>query len=47
MGKKPKNAIQTLMIKNAKKKKVSKNPYVKYPTEEQVEKLLGVRMSKK
>jgi hypothetical protein len=47
MGKKPKDAFQALMIKNAKKKKVSKNPYVTYPTEEQVEKLLGIRMSKK
>jgi hypothetical protein len=44
MGKKPKNASQMIMMRNAKKKKKSKNPFVRYPTEEQVEKLTGIRM---
>lgn len=46
MSKKPKNASQMSMIRNAKKKKVSKNPFVNYPNEEGIESLLGIRMKK-
>jgi hypothetical protein len=44
MGKKPKNSTQMTIMRNAKKKKVSKNPSVRYPTEPEVESLLGTRM---
>ena len=43
MSKKPKNAYHHLMINNAKKKKVSKNTYVKYPDTNQVRNLIGLK----
>jgi hypothetical protein len=45
MGKKPKSAGHAMMIRNAKKKKVSKNPYVRYPDAEGVKALLGIRVN--
>jgi hypothetical protein len=43
---KPKSAGHSLMIKNAKKKKVSKSPYVKYPDTNTVRKLIGLDKNK-
>ena len=47
MGKKPKNSGQALMIKNAKKGKVSKSPHVRYPDIDGVKKMFGINVSKK
>lgn len=47
MSKKPKDASEQMMLKNAKDKKVSKNIYVHYPNTEQVKKLLGIGKKKK
>lgn len=46
MGKKPKNKSQQLMLKNAKKKKVSKSPGVRYLDTESVKKLCGIGKKK-
>lgn len=46
MSKKPKNASQQLMLKNAKKNKVSKNPHVHYLNTEQVKHLCGIGKKK-
>lgn len=43
MSRKPKNSSQQMMINNAKKKKVSKSPYVKYPDTNQVRHLIGLK----
>ena len=45
MGKKPKNKSQSLMVKNAKRKKVSKDPSVRYPTIEDMKKRFDIHVS--
>jgi hypothetical protein len=45
MGKKPKNASESSMVKNAKKKKKSKNVYVNYPDIDGIKSLLGINVS--
>jgi hypothetical protein len=47
MGKKPRNSTQMALVRNAKKQKVSKSPFVTYPTANQVERMTGIRMSGK
>lgn len=42
MSRKPRNASDAMMIKTAKRKKVSKNPYVTYPNTEAVRLLIGI-----
>jgi hypothetical protein len=43
---KPKSAFHSLLIKNAKKKKVSKSPYVKYPDTNAVRQMIGLDKNK-
>lgn len=43
MARKPKNASQQLVLKNAKKKKVAKSPYVEYLNTEQCKNLFGMK----
>lgn len=47
MGKKPRSATQMAIMRNAKKKKVSKNLYVRYPDAAYVEAFYGIRMTDK
>lgn len=47
MARKPRNAGDALWIKNAKKGKVSKSPYVRYPNSEEVRKIIGMKPKKK
>lgn len=46
MSKKPKNKSQQLMLKNAKRNKVSKTPGVRYLDTESVKKLCGIGKKK-
>ena len=42
MARKPKSATHQALINNAKKKKVSKNPYVRYPDTKAVRQIIGM-----
>lgn len=42
MARKPKSATHQALINNAKKKKVSKNPYVRYPDTKAARQIIGM-----
>ncbi len=45
MGKKPKNSLDAIMVKNAKRKQASKTKGVRYPNADEVKNLLNIHVS--